>query len=143
MGDVQGSSLQGVTYPRRKFSGCNYLRAIFLGGNCPGVNCTEGNCPGGNCLGAIVLGGSCPGANCPGGNCPRWQLSGGKLSGGQLSRGDCLVPVNFMVCLSSVKYPHQWSGQYLNCDSMKALNKVPRFLRKEFLIVLREHLISC
>ena len=30
VGDVQGSSVLRVNYPRRKLSGCNYLRAIFL-----------------------------------------------------------------------------------------------------------------
>ena len=37
MGDVQGSSIQGVNYPRRKLSECNYFGAIFLGGNCSGA----------------------------------------------------------------------------------------------------------
>ena len=36
MGDVQGSSVQGVNYPRRKLTRCNYLGAILLGENCPG-----------------------------------------------------------------------------------------------------------
>lgn len=66
MGDVQGSSVHGVNYPRRKMSRCNYLGAIFLGGDCP-----EGNCPGGNCQGDNCLGG-----NHPVDNYPRWELSG-------------------------------------------------------------------
>ena len=74
MGDVQGLSVQGVNYHRRKLSECNFLGATFLGGNCPGDIC----------LGAIALGGNCLGGNCLEGNCPRWQLS----------RGDCPVPVN-------------------------------------------------
>ena len=51
MGDVQGSSVQGVNYPRRKLSGCNYLGAIFLCENCSGGNCLGAVCQGGNCLG--------------------------------------------------------------------------------------------
>ena len=53
---------------------CNYLRAIFLGGNCLGGNCLEGNCPeysyprwelsGGIIREAIVVGGYCPRGNC-------------------------------------------------------------------------------
>ena len=71
MGDVQGSSVQGVHHPGRKLSRCNYLEAVFLSGNCP-----RGNCPGGNCLRS-----NCPGENylgdkCLGGNYPRWELSG-------------------------------------------------------------------
>ena len=65
MGDVRGSSVLGVNYPRRKLSGYNYLRAIFLGGNCTGGNCPGGNCLGGSCPGAITLGGNCSGGNCP------------------------------------------------------------------------------
>ena len=56
MGDVQGSSVKGINYRRRKLSGCNYLGAIFLSENCPGVIVRR----------AIMLG-----SNCPGGNGPR------------------------------------------------------------------------
>ena len=66
MGDVQGLSVQGVNYLRRNLSRCNYLGAIFLGGNWP-----RNNCPG-----AIVLGGV------------QWELAiilGGNCSGGQFS----------------------------------------------------------
>ena len=60
MGDVQGSSVLGFNYPRRKLTRCNYLGAILLGENCPG---------------AIILGGNFPGefsgGNCPEGNCAR------------------------------------------------------------------------
>ena len=60
MGDVQGSSVQGVNYPRRKLTRCNYLGAILLGENCPGGNYLRwefsgGNCPEGNCARGIVL----------------------------------------------------------------------------------------
>ena len=63
-------------------SGCNYLGAVFLSGNWPGVivwgavvlgeNCPVGIARGG-CLkqqfsGGQLFGGR--GANCPGGNCP-------------------------------------------------------------------------
>ena len=60
-------------------SRCNYLGAIFLGGNCPEGNCSAGICPRRELCGrgAIILGG-----NCPGGNCPRWKLSGGQFSRG-------------------------------------------------------------
>ena len=61
MGDVQGSSVKGINYRRRKLSGCNFLGAIFLSENCPGSNC-----PGVIVRRAIMLG-----SNCPGGNCPR------------------------------------------------------------------------
>ena len=101
------SSVLEVNYPRRKLSGCSYLRAIFLGGNCTvgiiqeelaggqlslvaivqwgaivwgGGNCPV-NCLGGNCPGEIVLGGIVRGAIVLGGNYP----------GGQLSRGNCPV----------------------------------------------------
>ena len=60
MWDIQRSSVLGVNYPRRKLSGCNYLVAIFLGGNCLGEIVQE----------AFVLVG---------------QLSGGKLSREELS----------------------------------------------------------
>ena len=56
---------------------CNYLRTIFLGGNCLDGNCLEGNCPGysyprwelsgGIIWEAIVVGGNCPRGNCSGG----------------------------------------------------------------------------
>ena len=58
VGDVQGSSVQWVSYSKWKLSGCSYLGASFLGGNWLG----EG--------GGIVLGGNWPGDNFPGGNCP-------------------------------------------------------------------------
>ena len=67
MGDVQGSSVHGVNYPRRKMSRCNYLGAIFLGGNCPEGNCSAGNCPRWELCGR-------------GANYPRWELPGGQLS---------------------------------------------------------------
>ena len=54
MRHVQGLSVKGVNYLKRKLSGCNYLGAIFLGGDCLGVIAQEylsgGNCPGGNYL---------------------------------------------------------------------------------------------
>ena len=54
MGDIQGSSVQGVNYPRRKMYGCNYLGAIFLGGNCMGGNCPRWDLSGDNCPEGIV-----------------------------------------------------------------------------------------
>ena len=71
MGDVHGSSVLGVNYPRRKLSVCNYVGAIFLGGNSAGVKgpestCLRGNCPGDNCpRWELSVGGDCPGGNCP------------------------------------------------------------------------------
>ena len=43
----------------RKLSSCNYLGAIFLGGNCTGGG------GGVNFMGAVALGRNCPGGNCP------------------------------------------------------------------------------
>ena len=62
---------------------CNYLGAIFLGGNCPEGNCLAGICPRRELCGrgAIILGGNCPGGNCL-----------GESSGRQLFRGNCHVP---------------------------------------------------
>ena len=52
MGDIQGSSVLGVNYSRRKLPGCNYQgiivwEAIALGGYCPGEGeqLLGGNCP--------------------------------------------------------------------------------------------------
>ena len=79
---MQGLSVQWVSYSKWKLSGCSYLGASFLGGNCLGW--------GGNCPGTIILG-----ENCPGGDCPRWQLTGGQFSRGQLSWGElCCSPKN-------------------------------------------------
>ena len=91
MGDVQGSSVQGVNYLRRNLSRFNYLGAFFLGGNWP-----RNNCPGGSCSGgvqwelAIILGG-----NCPAGNFSSRELPWEKLFEGQQSRGSCPVPKKF------------------------------------------------
>ena len=87
----QVGDVQGVNYQRRKLSGCNYLWAVFLGGNFPRGNCTRGNCPGffsgGTIMmGAIILGGNCPGGNFPGANCLKWQFSLGFLISWWLSR---------------------------------------------------------
>ena len=50
-------------------SRCNYLGAIFLGGNCPEGNCSAGICPRRELCGrgAIILGGNCPGGQLSGG----------------------------------------------------------------------------
>ena len=37
MGGVRGLSGHGFNYNWRKLSGCNYLGATFLSGNCPGA----------------------------------------------------------------------------------------------------------
>ena len=63
MGDIQGSSVRGVNYPRRKLPSCNYLGEILLGANCPGG---EAIALGGNCLGSNLLGGNCLGASVQG-----------------------------------------------------------------------------
>ena len=92
MGDVQGSSIVGVNYPRRKLCRCNCPRwelsgAIVLGGNYPGGTIVQG----GIVLFPMIQGQfptgqiNCPLSNCLGGNLPRWDLSVGGLSGKQLS----------------------------------------------------------
>ena len=37
MGNILGSYIEGVSYSRRKLSGCSYVGAIFIRGNRPGV----------------------------------------------------------------------------------------------------------
>ena len=73
-GRCPGVICHGGNYPRRKLSSCNYLWAIFLGGNCTGVNCPGGDCLGDNCLtwelsgGGLVLSDNYPEENCLGDN---------------------------------------------------------------------------
>ena len=73
MGDVQG-----ISYLRRRLSGCNNQGSVFLVGNCP-----RGNCPRGNCVGAIVLG-----ENCLGGIVWVAIVLGGDFLGG-IAWGNC------------------------------------------------------
>ena len=98
LGDVQGSSVLGVNYPRRILSGYNYLGAIFLRG------IVQEQLAGGNCLGPIVreataLVGNCPGRNCQGGNCPRWSSClGGNCLGAIVQNGIVLFPLGTAAC---------------------------------------------
>ena len=84
MGDLQGSSVQGVNYPGRRLTRCNYLGAILLDENCPGSNYLRWEFSG----------------EFSGCNCPRWQLSGG-----QLCRGNCPVPfLKYSLLIQLPKY---------------------------------------
>ena len=78
MRGVQGLSVQGFSYLRRKLSGDNFPRCKLSGGQLSGGEIISGaavlvrSCPGKNCPGAIVLRG-----NYLGGNCLRAIFQGG------------------------------------------------------------------
>ena len=88
MGDIEGSSVLVVNYPRRKLSGVQFSQVgIVRGDNCPGDTCLGvgplsgeqlfevGSIRQGIVWGAMFLVGNCPGGNfLGGGNCPIPEL---------------------------------------------------------------------